>query len=84
MPKATSPRVAFSLSPRTLSRSQVILGPEKYASGTRPVLDFVVSQCRAFSSSAWSAVLLHCQTMALCSGSPVDLSQRMVVSPSGS
>ena len=38
------------------------------------------SSPRRFSSSHSSAVRRHCQTMALYTGSPVALSQRMVVS----
>ena len=48
---------------------------------SRPVADWMRSSspCR-FSSSHSSAVRRHCQTMALYTGFPVALSQRMVVS----
>ena len=81
VPNSSSPRSAFSRAPGTLSSTQRILVAEKYASISRPVADWMRSSSpRRFSSSQNSAVRRHCQTMALYTGRPVVLSQRMVVS----
>ena len=53
----------------------------KYASGIRPVFCLMIlSKPSAFNSSIISEVRRHCQTTALYIGSPVRLSQRIVVS----
>ena len=81
VPKRISPRCALSRAPGTCSRIQAILVALKYASGTSPVRSRISSSYPSvFSCSIISEVLRHCQTMALYTGSPVVLSQQIVVS----
>src|SRR6056297_928426 len=81
VPKSNSPLSALSLAPSTLSSIHFILVPEKYASTTRPVFSRIICPYPApTSSSHIDAVRLHCQTIALCTGFPLLLSQTTVVS----
>ena len=81
VPNNRSPRSALSRAPGTFSRIQRTFVAEKYASITSPVFLRMVSlQPFSFRESQYSAVRLHCQTMALYTGLPVALSHTMVVS----
>ena len=81
VPNSNSPLSAFSLAPSTLSNIHLILVPEKYASTTKPVFSFIYpSNPLVFKLSHISAVLLHCQTIALYIGTPVFLSHTIEVS----
>ena len=64
-----------------MSRSHFTFEPEKYASGTRPVFERIISVFpSATSASMMSEVRRHCHTMAFAMGFPVALSQMTVVS----
>ena len=67
--------------PSTCSRIHLIFVPEKYASMISPVFFRIISVSpRSFKESQYSAVLLHCHTIAGQIGSPVSLSQTTTVS----
>ena len=81
VPNASSPRSACSRRPGMLSSIHASLVAEKYGSRTRPVLARMVSpRPLRFSASQLAAVRRSCQTIALCTGSPVRRSQTSVVS----
>ena len=81
VPKASSPRSAFSRAPFTWSRSQAILVAEKYGSRSRPVRAVTSGSMPALRSAAQaSAVRRSCQTMARWIGFPVFRFQTTIVS----
>ena len=82
MPAASSPRSARSRRPGTSFSSHCNLVAEKYGSSSSPVLrcnsDSSTRFC--FNSRQWPAVRRSCQTIALCTGSPLARSHNTVVS----
>ena len=81
VPNRTSPFSAFSLTPLCVFRIQLSFVALKYGSSSKPVFSFMsVSKPFSLRAAQYFEVLRSCQTIALQTGCPVDLSQTTVVS----